>query len=141
MVTVLNSVGNRFLVFSKVRLTSARPLALRVLEPLNTRLSRFSDRRWEIFCSPITQRMLSTMLLFPQPLGPTIPVMFSSKFTWVLSAKLLNPFISKDFNRNFQVFEGGKYNGCGLELPGFNKPGGTGVVKWQYSKCVAFRAN
>src|SRR5438552_10514335 len=104
---VLNSVGNRLRVFSNVRLTSASPLALRVLEPLNTRLSRFSDRRCEIFCSPITQRILSTMLLLPQPLGPTIPVMFSSKFTWVLSAKLLKPLISRDFSRTLSHF----YNG------------------------------
>src|SRR3954471_2024212 len=104
MVMVLNSVGSRFFVFSKVRLTSASPLALRVLEPLNTRLSRFSERRWDIFCSPITQRMLSTILLFPQPLGPTIPVMFSSKLTRVLSAKLLKPLISRDFSRTLQLF-------------------------------------
>jgi hypothetical protein len=42
--------------------------------------------------------MLSMMLLLPQPFGPTIPVMLSSKFTTVLSAKLLNPFISKLFS-------------------------------------------
>src|SRR5687768_17970482 len=71
MVMVLNSVGSRFFVFSKVRLTSASPLALRVLDPLKTRLSRFSERRWLIFCSPITQRIESTILLLPQPLGPT----------------------------------------------------------------------
>src|ERR1700712_4025860 len=104
MVIVLNSVGRRFLVFSKVRLTSARPLALRLFEPLKTRLSRFSDLKCEIFCSPITQRMLSTILLFPQPLGPTIPVMFSSKLTRVLSAKLLKPLISRDFSRTLQQF-------------------------------------
>src|SRR6185369_10017169 len=98
MVTVLNSIGSRFLVFSNVSVTSARPLAERVLEPLNTRLSRFSLRRWLIFCSPITQRMLSTILDLPQPLGPTIPVILSSKLTTVLSAKLLNPLISKLFN-------------------------------------------
>src|SRR3954467_14408904 len=115
MVIVLNSVGRRFLVFSKVRLTSARPLALLVLEPLNTRLSRFSERRWEIFCSPITQRMESTILLLPQPLGPTIPVMFSSKLTRVLSAKLLKPLISRDFSRTLQLFVTGKYNGMGQQ--------------------------
>src|SRR5215208_8032450 len=105
---VLNSVGRRFFVFSKVRLTSARPLALRVLEPLKTRDSRFSDLRWEIFCSPITQRILSTILLLPQPLGPTIPVMFSSKLTRVLSAKLLKPLISRDFSRTISTFYDGQ---------------------------------
>src|SRR5580698_7833254 len=104
MVTVLNSVGSRFFVFSKVRLTSARPEADRFLEPLNTRLSRFSERRWLIFCSPITQRMLSTILLLPHPFGPMIPVTPSSKLIWVLSAKLLNPFISRLFNRTVQYF-------------------------------------
>src|SRR6476661_9848298 len=104
MVIVVNSVGRRFLVFSNVRLTSASPLALLVLEPLKTRLSRFSERRWEIFCSPITQRMESTILLLPQPFGPTIPVIFSSKLTWVLSAKLLKPLISRDFKRTDSAF-------------------------------------
>jgi hypothetical protein len=79
IVTVLNSVGSKFLVFSKVRLTSASPDADLVFEPLNTRLSRFSLRRWLIFCSPITQRILSMILLFPQPFGPITPVIPSSK--------------------------------------------------------------
>ena len=115
MVIVLNSVGNKFRVFSKVRLTSANPLAERVLEPLKTRLSRFSERRWLIFCSPITQRILSTIFDLPHPLGPMIPVTPSSKLTIVLSAKLLNPFISKLFNRTIltillwtKVTEGGR---------------------------------
>src|SRR4030095_9381262 len=110
MVTVLNSIGRRFLVFSNVSETSARPEAERVLEPLNTKLSRFSLRRWLIFCSPITQRILSTMLDLPQPLGPTMPVMFSSKFTRVLSAKLLKPLISRLFNRTVYRFNSGEYN-------------------------------
>src|SRR5436190_13387280 len=111
MVTVLNSVGNRFLVFSKVRFTSARPLALRVLEPLKTSASRFSLRRWLIFCSPITQRMLSTILLLPQPLGPIMPVMPSSNLTTVLSAKLLKPLISRDFNLTFNGFNAANIGG------------------------------
>src|SRR5678815_1562422 len=110
MVTVLNSIGSKFLVYKRQRVTSARPLAERVLEPLNTRLSRFSLRRWLIFCSPITQRMLSTILDFPQPLGPTMPVMLSSKFTSVLSAKLLNPLISRLFNRTVYKKNNGEYN-------------------------------
>src|SRR5687767_3847262 len=109
MVTVLNSIGSRFFVFSKVRLTSARPEAERVLEPLKTRLSRFSLRRWLIFCSPITQRMLSTILDFPQPFGPTMPVILSSKLTTVLSAKLLKPLISKLFNLTISQFSSGEF--------------------------------
>jgi hypothetical protein len=54
--------------------------------------------------------MLSTILLFPQPLGPTIPVMFSSKLTIVLSAKDLKPLISRDFNRTLQQVLAGKDN-------------------------------
>ena len=104
MVTVLNSVGNRFFVLSKVRLTSASPLGPLLLEPLKTRLSRFSLLRLLILCSPITQRMESTILLFPHPLGPIIPVIPSSKFTTVLSAKLLKPLISKLFNLTFLWF-------------------------------------
>ena len=104
IVTVLNSVGSKLRVFSNVRLTSASPLALRVLEPLNTRLSRFSLRSWLIFCSPITQRMLSTILLLPQPLGPITPVIPSSKLMVVLSAKLLKPFISRLFNLTISFF-------------------------------------
>jgi hypothetical protein len=56
----------------EVRETSARPEAERVREPLKMRSSRWSERRALILCSPITQRMASTMLLLPQPLGPTI---------------------------------------------------------------------
>jgi hypothetical protein len=39
------------------------------------------------------------MLLFPHPLGPITPVTPSSKFSVVLSAKLLKPLISKLFKR------------------------------------------
>ena len=95
---VLNSVGNKFFVFSKVRLTSAILLADLVLLPLKTKESKFSLLKAEIFCSPITHLMLSMILLFPQPFGPIMPVIPSSKLTIVLSAKLLNPLISNDFS-------------------------------------------
>ena len=95
---VLNSVGNKFFVFSKVRLTSAILLADLVLLPLKTKESKFSLLKAEIFCSPITHLILSMILLLPQPFGPIIPVIPSSKLTIVLSAKLLNPLISNDFS-------------------------------------------
>ena len=98
---VLNSVGNKFLVFSKVKLTSAILLAFLVLLPLNTNESKFSDLKAEILDSPITHLILSMILLLPQPLGPIMPVIPSSKLTIVLSAKLLNPLISNDFNLTF----------------------------------------
>src|SRR5690606_15364113 len=100
MVTVVNSVGKRFLVFSKVNETSAIPDADRDFDPLKMRSSRLSDLRDLILCSPITQRIASTIFDFPQPLGPTIPVIGWSSMTRVLSAKDLNPLISKDFNFN-----------------------------------------
>src|ERR1051326_1100990 len=53
--------------------------------------------------------MLSTILDLPQPLGPTMPVMFSSKLTMVLSAKLLKPLISRLFNRTVYRFYSGEY--------------------------------
>src|SRR5690606_29244473 len=106
MVTVVNSVGKRFLVFSKVRETSAIPLPLREREPLKMRSSKLSERNALILCSPITQRIASTILDFPQPLGPTIPVMGWSNNTWVLSAKDLNPLISKDFKRKVKIYLG-----------------------------------
>lgn len=104
MVTVLNSVGKRFFVFSKVSATSANPLPLRVLEPLKIRSSRLSERSVLILCSPITQRMASTIFDLPQPFGPTIPVIWLSRLMTVRSAKLLNPLISNDFSRTFLLF-------------------------------------
>lgn len=106
MVTVVNSVGSRLRVFSKVSETSAMPLPARVRDPLKIRSSRLSERRALILCSPITQRMASTMFDLPQPFGPTIPVIGWSSTTWVLSAKDLNPFISSDFKRKGQRFWG-----------------------------------
>ena len=102
MVTVVNSVGSRLRVFSKVSDTSAMPDALRVREPLKIRSSRLSDRKALILCSPITQRIASTIFDLPQPFGPTIPVIGLSSIIWVLSAKDLNPFISNDFNLKAQ---------------------------------------
>ena len=106
MVTVVNSVGKRLRVFSNVRDTSAIPEPARVREPLNMRSSRLSERSAFILCSPMTQRIASTILDLPQPLGPTMPVMGWSNITWVLSAKDLNPLISKDFKRNVLKFCG-----------------------------------
>src|SRR5690348_13060638 len=91
MVTVVNSVGSRLRVFSKVSDTSASPLAERLLDPLKMSPDIFSDRSELILCSPITQRMESIILLFPHPFGPITPVTPSSKRRTVLSAKLLKP--------------------------------------------------
>src|SRR5690606_27293402 len=98
MVTVVNSVGSRFRLFSKVRETSAIPEGERVLDPLKIRSSRLSERRDFILCSPITHRMASTIFDFPHPLGPTMPVIGLSRIIWVLSAKDLKPLISNDLS-------------------------------------------
>src|SRR5580704_14056812 len=49
--------------------------------------------------SPKAQRMPSEILDLPQPFGPTTAVIPGSNSTRVLSAKDLNPTISKRFNR------------------------------------------
>jgi hypothetical protein len=54
--------------------------------------------------------MLSTILLLPQPLGPMTPVIPSSKFIVVLSAKLLKPLISNVFNLTVQIYFKGVAN-------------------------------
>src|SRR6185369_8000565 len=88
------SVGRMFFVLLMVRDTSAICCAERWLVPLKITFSIFSDRRALVFCSPSTQRIASTTLDLRQPLGPTIPVIPSSKLMTILSAKLLNPLIS-----------------------------------------------
>src|SRR5687768_13148323 len=52
-------------------------------------------------CSPITQRMASTTLDFPQPLGPTMQVTSWSKCSTVRSTNDLNPETS-----SFLIFIG-----------------------------------
>src|SRR5580704_15720049 len=49
--------------------------------------------------SPKAQRIPSEILDFPQPFGPTTAVIPGSNSTRVLSAKDLNPTISRRFNR------------------------------------------
>ena len=49
--------------------------------------------------SPSTQRMESEMLLLPEPLGPTTPVMPGPMVILVRSGKDLNPCISSSFSR------------------------------------------
>ena len=80
-----------------VRVTSAKPRALRWGVPLKMTSSIFEQRRVRTLCSPSTQRMASLMLLLPLPLGPTTEVMPRSNWSVVLSGKVLNPCSSKDF--------------------------------------------
>src|SRR5687768_10613071 len=52
-------------------------------------------RRCFALCSPIDQRMASTMFDLPHPFGPTMPMISCSKFTTVRSTKDLNPHSSR----------------------------------------------
>ena len=88
-------------VLLKVSETSASCWGFLFFVPLKIIPSIFSVRMARVFCSPSTQRMASTTFDLPQPFGPTIPVIPSSKFMTILSPKLLNPFISS-FDNNIR---------------------------------------
>src|SRR5919202_984989 len=75
--------------------TSAMPKLRRVVDPLKMTSAISPPRKLLALCSPRIQRTASTMLLFPDPLGPTIAVMPSPKENSVLSAKLLKPASSR----------------------------------------------
>ena len=92
----LNSVSSTWSQSAKVMLTSAMFIAGRASVPLKRTSSIFAPRSAVGRCSPSTQRMASETLLLPQPLGPTMAISPGSKWSFVRSAKLLNPVISKD---------------------------------------------
>src|SRR5688572_15299234 len=52
-------------------------------------------RRCFALCSPIDQRMASTMFDLPHPFGPTMPMISWSKLTTVRSTKDLKPDSSR----------------------------------------------
>lgn len=68
--------------------------------PPKTTSSIRLPRRLRVDCSPSTQRMASTRLDLPEPLGPTIAVIPLLKSSRVLSGKDLKPWISRDFRYN-----------------------------------------
>ena len=105
MLTSRYSVGRRFLVFSKVRVTLETPPGLRFLVPLKMTEVILSRRSSRLFCSPSTQRTASTMLDLPEPFGPTIPMTSFSKLMTVWSANDLKPFISRVLSR-MVIFSG-----------------------------------
>ncbi len=74
-----------------VRLTSARPRALRPLVPAKMTSSILPPRSDLAPCSPITQDSASTTLDLPEPFGPTTQVMPGSKRRVVADAKDLKP--------------------------------------------------
>src|SRR6476620_9375934 len=88
-------MGSCRLRLSNVIVTSARPRLRREVEPLKMTSAISPPRSVLADCSPRIQRTASTMLLLPEPLGPTTAVMPSPKVKVVLSAKLLNPIKSR----------------------------------------------
>src|SRR4029079_17097567 len=78
-------------VASNVSDTSASPAGPRLSEPAKITSSIARPRRCLADCSPITQRMASTMFDLPQPFGPTIEVIGSGNEMVVLSTKDLKP--------------------------------------------------
>src|SRR5574341_93238 len=86
-------------LLSIIRLTSAKLPEFLELLPVKMTDSIRSPRRDLALCSPKTQRMESTRLLLPQPLGPTMEVMPELKFKAVLLGKDLNPINSSSAKR------------------------------------------
>src|SRR5260221_5186277 len=79
--------------------TSAADVGLRASLPWKITSCICSPRRLFALCSPSTQVMASTTLLFPQPLGPTMAVTPVSNASSDRSGKLLKPAISRRFKR------------------------------------------
>ena len=71
--------GPRPSSLEKIRDTSAMPSGLWALAPLKMMSSIAFPRSCFGLCSPMTQRIASTTLLFPHPLGPTTAVIPSGK--------------------------------------------------------------
>src|SRR5215813_2141070 len=74
--------------------TSAMPSGPVSALPLQMTSSIASPRRCLALCSPMTQRIVSTMFDLPQPFGPTIPVIPSGSSRTVRSMNDLNPLSS-----------------------------------------------
>src|SRR5262245_24350471 len=79
--------------------TSAMPRGPVSALPLQMTSSMASPRRCFALCSPMTQRIASTMFDLPQPFGPTIPVIPSGRSRTVRSMNDLNPLSSSRLTR------------------------------------------
>src|SRR4051794_6897804 len=88
---------------SKVSVASAKPVGLRLAEPLKMTSVISLPRRLFALWSPRIHLSASTTLLLPLPLGPTMHVIPAAKSNVVLSAKLLKPNRSRDFNMGFSA--------------------------------------
>src|SRR5258708_822953 len=94
MTTSSNSMGSVWSELSRVRETSAKPMAETPWAPLKMTSSISSPRTDLYDCVPRTHLMASTTFDFPQPLGPTTPVTPRSNVNSVRLAKDLKPHIS-----------------------------------------------
>jgi hypothetical protein len=79
---------------SNVIVTSAMPWGPRFDEPAKMTSVIERPRRCRALCSPMHQRIESTMFDFPQPFGPTMPTTSWSKWMTVRSTNDLKPEIS-----------------------------------------------
>src|SRR5215471_3085658 len=77
--------------FSKLSVTDAMPDGFRPAEPAKMTSIISLPRRLLLDRSPSTHLIASTMFDLPHPLGPTTPVIASSKVNSVRSANDLNP--------------------------------------------------
>ena len=94
MTSLLSRLGNIPPLLSSTSVTWAKPTLPRCWVPPKMTSSIRLPRRLRTDCSPMTQQMASEILLFPEPLGPTMAVMSSPKRSMVLSGKDLKPWIS-----------------------------------------------
>jgi len=89
--TSAKSSGRCESALSKISDTSAMPVGWRVSLPLKITSCMWDPRNALGLCSPSDQRMASSRLLLPHPLGPTMAVTPGSSRIAVRSAKDLNP--------------------------------------------------
>src|SRR5665213_2123253 len=80
--------------FSNTSVTSHMPKGPRESEPAKMTSSILPPRRCFADCSPMHQRIASTMFDLPQPFGPTTEVMGWLNCSTVRSQNDLNPEIS-----------------------------------------------
>ena len=72
--TIGDGAGSAWSLLSSVIATYAKPTGLRFCVPANMTSSIFAPRSCFALCSPRTHLTASATLLFPEPLGPTMPV-------------------------------------------------------------------
>src|SRR4030067_1556965 len=97
------SMGGMFLLFSMVKDTSDMPAGFWSILPLKITWSIRSPRKTVGLCSPNTQRIASTRLVLPQPVGPTMAETPALKTSLGFLGKDLKPMISSSDRYNFPL--------------------------------------